>query len=118
MKRNTLGYLQSLFGANVIEYQFKLISGVYFHVKNHEVVYVGKSVNLYQRQSEWSPRTYDKIFYIPAPIEQLKQLEQEIITILRPSRNLQMIRDGKCTRKFIGPMQANIACENMGHPGS
>ena len=62
-------------------------SGVYFLVDGDEVVYVGQSVNIYNRIPQHHDKKFDRYMYVPCKHELLNVLESLYIHCLRPKFN-------------------------------
>lgn len=70
--------------------------GIYFLVKNHEVVYVGQSISPLMRigthgASQW--KDFDQVFMFPVPQDLLNKVEGALIRWLRPPLNSQVPRE-------------------------
>jgi len=63
------------------------VAGVYFLVKDEEVIYVGQSVNIYSRISEHRHKQFDKYAFVPCSVDLLNKLESLYIHVLRPKLN-------------------------------
>lgn len=66
------------------------LSGVYFLLKADEVVYVGQSVNMYRRVEahRLQGKDFDRVTYLPAREEVLRELEMVYIHLYRPAQNV------------------------------
>jgi hypothetical protein len=119
VKLEQLKHLKKIFGDRLIEYEFRPICGVYFHIHGGEVTYVGKSTNIFKRTCEWKDSTHpiDAIYYLEVPLEQLRQVEAEMISLCRPNRNWQMNRDGYSIRNLEGPWPIRAALEHSAMQG-
>lgn len=64
-------------------------SGVYFLCLGNEIVYVGQSLNPYQRIGGHvvSGKKFDRIFFIPVPAAELDWMESVMIHTLKPALN-------------------------------
>ena len=62
-------------------------SGVYFLVDGDEVVYVGQSVNIYNRIPQHHDKKFDRYMYVPCKPELLNALESLYIHCFRPKLN-------------------------------
>jgi hypothetical protein len=65
--------------------------GVYFLIKDKEVVYVGMSTNVGGRLREHrrdKSKTFDKFSYMPCPADEAARLEVHYIETLKPRYNL------------------------------
>lgn len=59
--------------------------GVYFLIKNDEIVYVGRTADLVRRletHKRW--KDFDRVFYIECPREELNELEKRYIRKFAP----------------------------------
>jgi hypothetical protein len=63
------------------------ICGVYFLIKNDEIVYVGQSVNIYIRIREHKSFDFDKVFILPYDVEFLNDAEKYFIDKFSPVLN-------------------------------
>jgi len=63
------------------------VVGVYFLVKDEEVIYVGQSVNIYSRLSEHRHKQFDKYAFVPCDVDLLDKLESLYIHVLKPKLN-------------------------------
>lgn len=69
---------------------FNRVSCVYFLFVNEQLIYIGKSVNLYLRLTEHTLRKapdLDEAKYIMVPIEELDDVETALIRYFMPERN-------------------------------
>lgn len=63
------------------------LSGVYFLIKHGEVIYVGQSINAYDRLSAHLSKEYDAFFVIPVDPDELLVVEARYIAFLKPRLN-------------------------------
>ena len=62
--------------------------GVYFLIKESDIVYVGQSVNVFSRlQQHMSEKDFDKFTYLPLPKLYFDKVESFYIHMLRPKLN-------------------------------
>lgn len=68
------------------------MSGVYFLVKAGAVVYVGQSTNMFRRVEahRLQGKDFDRVTFLPAKEEVLRELEMYYIHTLRPAQNTLM----------------------------
>jgi hypothetical protein len=72
------------------------VCGVYFLILNGRVVYVGQSVNVYQRIGQHSTqKKFDSYAYIPCEKSMLDRLESIYIYFLMPEFNGNKVNYGK-----------------------
>ena len=65
-------------------------TGVYFLLKENEIVYIGKSVHVDSRINTHAgdvTKDFDKACYIEVPEEKLGQIEECLIAIFKPEQN-------------------------------
>jgi hypothetical protein len=63
---------------------------IYFLVRDDVVVYVGQSVNLHVRvNAHPRDKRFDRVLYLPTPLEDLDRVERGFILALQPEYNLQ-----------------------------
>lgn len=68
--------------------EFPVICGVYFLVDDNEIVYVGKSANVYKRACQHlTEKTWTKIAVLPIPQDRLDEVEQAYINHFAPRLN-------------------------------
>ena len=66
-----------------------LISGVYFLLKDKELVYIGSSSNIHKRLAEHSTeKDYDSYYILPTPINKRYGIETEYIKLFNPPLNV------------------------------
>jgi len=111
---------------NVIEIFENEIIGIYFLIKEKEVVYVGQTNNFFVRpfshkKDPISPKDYDRVFVIKAPKCLLDFLESAFIGLFLPFYNGgQRARKTSLAKKyhvkdelpFQNPLEALIFCVN------
>jgi hypothetical protein len=74
----------------------EMMSAVYFLCKDDEVVYVGQSVNLPGRvKTHTEEKEFDRVYYLPVPLEALSKVELTLINYLRPKLNKTPMRELK-----------------------
>jgi len=61
--------------------------GVYFLVKNRQVVYVGQSKNVFSRITKHTDKDFDSVACVPCLAESLDVLESLYIHLLQPTLN-------------------------------
>lgn len=61
--------------------------GVYFLVRDNKVIYVGQSLNVFQRIREHEHKNFDRYAYIPCDESMLDKLESLYIYFLMPPLN-------------------------------
>ncbi len=69
-------------------------TGVYFLIKDHRVVYVGQSVNVYARIAAHTDKSFDSVALLPCSRDVLDKMESLYIHCLRPPLN--GVRPDKC----------------------
>ena len=74
---------------------WRIATGVYFLLKEGNVVYVGQSINVYARIMQHKDKCFDTFAYIPCENGQLDILESLYIHLLRPSLNGTHFHGGK-----------------------
>jgi hypothetical protein len=63
---------------------------IYFLVRDDVVVYVGQSGNLHVRvNTHLRDKQFDRVLYLPTPLEDLDRVERGFILALQPEYNLQ-----------------------------
>tara|TARA_R110002012_G_scaffold306394_1_gene511074 strand:- start:226 stop:921 length:696 start_codon:yes stop_codon:yes gene_type:complete len=78
---------------------FNPVPGIYFLIKDSEVVYVGQSINVYSRVNTHSQdKDFNKIHVLPCGIEELDDLESAYIHHLHPRLN------GRTARSVRAPI--------------
>jgi hypothetical protein len=66
----------------------ELHTGIYFLVKNNEVVYIGQSKTIEVRVSTHiGAKDFDKAYYFECPLEELDEVEMELIRAVKPVLN-------------------------------
>lgn len=83
-------------------------SGIYFLLRDAEVVYVGQSTNVFARVATHSNDTtkrFNRWCFIKVPRTSLDEVEQFYITLLRPEHNIA----GKPILKALDPIFAEAA---------
>jgi len=66
----------------------ELHAGIYFLVKNNEVVYIGQSRSIEVRVSAHiGSKDFDKAYFFECPIEELDEIEMELIRAVKPVLN-------------------------------
>lgn len=70
----------------------RTICGIYFLIKEGEVVYVGQTINMFLRIGEHasSEKDYDEVVCVPVNEDELSFYENEYIASLKPKYNLMM----------------------------
>jgi excinuclease UvrABC nuclease subunit len=63
--------------------------GVYFIIKDEEVIYIGQSVLLWERVRAHRHMKYDRYFFIECDEKELNYLESKYITQFCPDANIQ-----------------------------
>lgn len=63
------------------------ICGIYFLIKNSEIIYIGQSVNIFSRLQGHKSKDYDSVAFIPCPKSQLDILETLYILHYEPKLN-------------------------------
>lgn len=89
------------------EFQFP---GVYFLLKDNEVVYVGQSGNVFSRcSSHVSCKDFDSISWIPCIKSELNNLEADFIVKIKPKLNASMPSNDKYwpTSKLLKTIKDN-----------
>ena|SRR3990167_5482971 len=71
-------------------------SGVYFLLDCNEVVYVGQSVNVYNRIGRHEDKQFNRYAFVPCAIDSLDMLESLYIHCLRPRLNGTQRNDATC----------------------
>lgn len=79
-------------------------TGVYFLIKNQSVVYIGQSVNVYNRVQNHTDKDFDKFVYIECDKESLNILESLYIHTLKPILNGNINNDQDCK---VAPINFN-----------
>ena len=67
---------------------FMVGSGIYFLCYKQEVVYVGQSVNITARITAHAGKTFDRVFFLPWPKDDLDRVEGAFIRTLRAPLNM------------------------------
>ena len=62
-------------------------SGVYFLIDGKQIIYVGQSVNVYERVPQHTDKKFDRFAFVPCAVNALNMLESLYIYCLRPPRN-------------------------------
>lgn len=64
--------------------------GVYFLLRDHEIVYIGQSVDCYTRlrsHAQDSTKEFNRACYVPVPKEDLDNIEETLISLFKPEYN-------------------------------
>lgn len=69
------------------------VTGVYFLIKNNEVVYVGQSTNVLNRIQGHKDKDYDQAFYIECEKDSLLELETKYIIAFTPKMNKTLLSE-------------------------
>lgn len=76
-------------------------SGVYLLFKGDELVYVGKSINLFSRISTHTQsKRFDSFWFINCPKETMDESERKLIDLLQPPENKQGISFHRARTKY------------------
>ena len=62
-------------------------SGVYFLIDGEQIIYVGQSVNVYERVPQHTDKKFDRFAFVPCSVGALNMLESLYIHCFRPPRN-------------------------------
>lgn len=67
-------------------------SGVYFLIRDHVITYIGQTTCVLRRILKHSVngKVFDSFAFIPAPLDQMAELEQVYIALLLPPENQRM----------------------------
>lgn len=82
--------LESVNMAASVVRDYKKSCGVYFLLDHQEIVYVGQSVNVHARVSQHlddSTKSFNRVCYLPARPEELSEIENAMIVLLKPKFN-------------------------------
>lgn len=77
-------------------------TGVYFLIKDKEVIYIGQSIDVFHRMARHrrENRAFDSFAYLECPKERLDELEAAYITAFVPFLNFSLGRVPKGVTKF------------------
>lgn len=79
------------------------VCGIYFLIKNDEIVYIGQSVNIFGRLQGHSDKDYDSVAFVACPKSQLDILETLYILNYQPKLNGRMGNDGRLSTPISLP---------------
>ena len=69
---------------------WEVIAGVYFLIRDGVVVYVGQSINVFQRLDEHrKKKQFDRFYVLPCPAERLREVEMHYIKTFAPELNFE-----------------------------
>lgn len=61
--------------------------GIYLLIDNHEVVYIGQTLNIHQRLKSHKDKIFDRYHFFRCEIDKLNFFEEELIDRFRPKYN-------------------------------
>jgi hypothetical protein len=95
---------------NLLELRMtEAVVGVYFLCLEDRVVYVGQSIDVYQRIRQHKDKKFDRILFLPIPERELDHFERAFILILKPEHNG---HPGQCEDQDIFQMCLNSIQKN------
>lgn len=101
-----------------VEKNFKfIIVGIYFLIWENEIVYIGKSNDVYTRIKQHKDKIFDRYSIIECPIEELELWEGIFIHEFKPelNKNLPNLKRFKCQYKATFISKKDKLCISLYH---